>query len=75
MADRRLCSFLFPFVLGFRFFAFAKLIANLKAARTSHDPDEGSTELAHGALLVAPKTLAQCPLQYLAGTVLGQIGF
>src|SRR5690349_6225770 len=44
-------------------------------ACTSHDPDEGSFASAYGAFLVCPETLAQIPLQHLAGTVFGQIRF
>ena len=72
MAERRLCSFLSPFGLDF---AFAQEIGNLRLHVHAHDPDEGSFASAHGALLMHPETLAQSLLQYLAGTVLGQLRF
>jgi hypothetical protein len=74
MADRRLCSFLFPFVLGFGF----RVRINNRESQVDSicpDHDEGSFASAHGALLMHPETLAQSPLQHLAGTVLGQIRF
>src|SRR6266436_7394503 len=51
------------------------MIVNLRSHAPAHDPDEGSGASAHGALLMHPETLAQSLLQYLAGTVLGQIRF
>jgi hypothetical protein len=51
------------------------MIVNLRLIPPAHDPDEGSFASAHGALLVHPETLAQSLLQYLAGTILGQIRF
>src|SRR6266852_1171904 len=51
------------------------MIVNLRLHVPAHDPDEGSAASAHGALLIHPETLAQSLLQYLAGTVLGQIRF
>jgi hypothetical protein len=74
MADRRLCSFLFPFDLGFGFRVRIN-DSESQVARTAHDPDERSLVSAHGALLVCPETFAQSLLQHLARTVLGQIRF
>jgi hypothetical protein len=51
------------------------MIVNLWFHVPAHDPDEGSFASAHGALLMHPETLAQSLLQYLDGTVLGQIRF
>jgi len=57
-------------------FAFAyMMIVNLRLHAPAHDLVEGSFGSAYGALLVCPETLAQSLLQYLAGTVLGQIRF
>src|ERR1700733_2511721 len=51
------------------------MIVNLRLYVPAHDPDEGSFASAHSAFLVCPETLTQSLLQYLAGTVLGQIGY
>ena len=71
MADRRLCLFLFPSVSGL-VFAFAQEIVNLRLPAPANDP-VNRVASAHGAFLACPEALAQSLLQYLTGTVLGQI--
>jgi hypothetical protein len=68
------CSFLFSFDLNFGLRARIN-DRESQIAPPAKDRDERDFMSAHGALLVGPETLTQSPLQYLAGTIFGQIRF